>query len=235
MNAQTKIQSPNVYQRLNAARAAFHATKLKKTGKNTFAGYQYFELGDFLVPALKIFAEHGLCATISFSPDLASMRIVNADNPEDWTCITSPMGSAALKGCHEVQNIGAVETYQRRYLWVTALEIVEHDALDATTGRDTGQSEDRTVSPPARGSKHSALQTAVRQFVHTMEGCGDWDEWAAFRDTKESQELIAEVKSKLPQWWDGGPDMPEEFVPLSRRIELLEANLANQIADIARV
>jgi hypothetical protein len=46
------------------------------------------------------------------------------------------MGSAALKGCHEVQNIGAVETYQRRYLWVTAMEIVEHDALDATTAKD---------------------------------------------------------------------------------------------------
>jgi hypothetical protein len=42
------------------------------------------------------------------------------------------MGSAALKGCHEVQNIGAVETYQRRYLWVAALEIVEHDALDSS-------------------------------------------------------------------------------------------------------
>ena len=46
--------------------------------------------------------------------------------------ITSPMGSAALKGCHEVQQIGAVETYQRRYLWVAALEIVEHDALDGS-------------------------------------------------------------------------------------------------------
>jgi hypothetical protein len=27
-----------------------------------------------------------------------------------------------------------VETYQRRYLWMTALEIVEHDILDASTG-----------------------------------------------------------------------------------------------------
>ena len=45
---------------------------------------------------------------------------------------TSPMGSAQLKGCHEVQNIGAVETYQRRYLYVTALAIVEHDALDSS-------------------------------------------------------------------------------------------------------
>jgi hypothetical protein len=51
--------------------------------------------------------------------------------------INSPMSSAALKGCHEVQNLGAVQTYLRRYLWVTAMEIVEHDALDATTGSET--------------------------------------------------------------------------------------------------
>jgi len=51
------------------------------------------------------------------------------------------MGSAALKGCHEVQNIGAVETYQRRYLWVAALEIVEHDALDKTTGKNGAEPE----------------------------------------------------------------------------------------------
>jgi hypothetical protein len=33
-----------------------------------------------------------------------------------------------------VQNLGAVISYLRRYLWVNAFEIVEHDALDATTG-----------------------------------------------------------------------------------------------------
>jgi len=46
--------------------------------------------------------------------------------------ITSPMSSAALKGCHDVQNLGAVQTYIRRYLWVTAMEIVEHDAIDSS-------------------------------------------------------------------------------------------------------
>lgn len=121
----------NVYQRLNAARAAFHQIKLNKSGHNKFAGYRYFELGDFLIPALSVFREHGLCATISFSPELASMVIVNTDEPTQTITITSPLSSAALKGCHEVQNLGAVETYQRRYLWVAALEIVEHDAIDA--------------------------------------------------------------------------------------------------------
>jgi hypothetical protein len=80
-----------------------------------------------------LFNKYGLCDVISFTEDLATMVVYDTDDGSSVT-FTSPMGSAQLKGCHEVQNIGAVETYQRRYLYVTALAIVEHDALDATTG-----------------------------------------------------------------------------------------------------
>lgn len=125
----------NVYEKLNAAREEFHRAKLKKTGQNKFAGYQYFELGDFIIPALEIFKKHNLASIISFGLTEAQMQIVDTEFPEQRIVITSPMSTAALKGCHEVQNLGAVQTYLRRYLWVAALEIVEHDALDATTGR----------------------------------------------------------------------------------------------------
>jgi hypothetical protein len=125
----------NVYQKLNVARAKFHTSKLKKSGHNKFANYYYFELGDFIIPALNIFDEVGLTSIISFGKDMASMTIINMSIPEEQIVISSPMSTAALKGCHEVQNLGAVQTYIRRYLWVAALEIVEHDALDATTGR----------------------------------------------------------------------------------------------------
>lgn len=141
MNAQSKVTAGGVHRKLSAARKQFHTLQLKKTGKNTFAGYDYFELGDFLVPALGVFDEVGLGATVSFDREMATMTIVDLDNPTDTIVLTSPMGSAALKGCHEVQNIGAVETYQRRYLWVAALEIVEHDALDKTTGKKGAEPE----------------------------------------------------------------------------------------------
>jgi hypothetical protein len=52
------------------------------------------------------------------------------------------MSTAALKGCHEVQNLGAVQTYIRRYLWVAALEIVEHDVVDASAGAATFKMKD---------------------------------------------------------------------------------------------
>lgn len=118
-----------VYRKLCAARDKFHTKDLKKTGENKFAKYKYFELADFLIPALEVFKEVGLCAVVSFDESMARMTITDVDDFSSIV-ITSPMGSADLKGCHVVQNIGAVETYQRRYLWVAALEIVEHDAID---------------------------------------------------------------------------------------------------------
>jgi SpoU rRNA methylase family enzyme len=117
------------------ARLKLQNTALTKSGHNKFAGYKYFELGDFLPTIQNIFNELGLCGVVSYTQDLATLTITDGT---DNIVITSPMGSAALKGCHEVQNIGAVETYQRRYLWVTAMEIVEHDVLDAVTGTDSG-------------------------------------------------------------------------------------------------
>lgn len=141
----------NVYEKLNAAREEFHALKLTKTGHNKFAGYNYFELGDFLIPAMQVFKKHGLCGTVSF-PDKAVMTVRNTEKPDETIIFESPMGSAALKGCHEVQNIGAVETYQRRYLWVAALEIVEHDALDS--------SEPVKEQPQKRGAVADVLATS---------------------------------------------------------------------------
>lgn len=122
----------NVYQKLNLAREKFHAAEIKKSGHNKFAGYHYFELSDFVLPALKIFNEVGLTSVTRFEEFDATMEIINNEKPDERISITSPMSEAALKGCHPVQNLGAVQTYIRRYLWVAALEIVEHDSVDSS-------------------------------------------------------------------------------------------------------
>lgn len=72
---------------------------------------------------------------------------------------------------------------------------------------------------------HSALKSELREFVRELEGCGDWGTFTAFRETKDFKRLTKECADKLPQWWSGGPEMAAEFVPLKRRIELMEVNL----------
>lgn len=120
----------SVYKKLQQARVDLQSTTMKKSGHNKFAGYSYFELGDFLPAIQKIFNNIGLCGIVSFGKEEASLLIIDIDDGSNFI-ITSPMSEANLKGCHPIQNLGAVETYTRRYLWVTAMEIVEHDALDS--------------------------------------------------------------------------------------------------------
>lgn len=141
----------NVYKKLQQARLKLQSAPLKKSGRNKFAGYEYFELADFLPTIQTIFAEVGLCGTVSFGTELATLTIVDVDATDNtqpnFVIFSSPMSTAELKGCHAIQNLGAVQTYLRRYLWVAAMEIVEHDALDATTGSDSKKAEPTESSP----------------------------------------------------------------------------------------
>jgi hypothetical protein len=125
----------SVHKKLMAVRCDLLRTKLEKSGHNKFAGYRYFELGDFMPATMDLFYKHGLCGVVSYDTEYAKLCITDV---EDGTVIviTSPMATAALKGAHDIQNLGAVETYQRRYLWMTALELTENDPIDSTAGSE---------------------------------------------------------------------------------------------------
>jgi hypothetical protein len=182
-----------VYKKLSIARVLLQEMPLSKSGHNKFAGYKYFELGDFLPAIQKIFNEIGLVDVISFDKDEATMTIYDADDGSSVQ-FKSPMGSANLKGCHEVQNIGAVETYQRRYLYVTALAIVEHDALDAVTG--DSKVVEAKVETKVETKKEEApmyFVTFVDMLIELAYDCKKVDELTAI--WKTNQKEIDKLKS----------------------------------------
>ena len=124
-------ESKNIYAKLMAARQEFHAIKLVKSGHNEFSNYRYFQLEDFMPFALKCLDAQGLIPVVSFSADLATMTIYEIKG-EGTIVITSPLSSAKLKACHEVQNVGACESYSRRYLWLALFEVVEGDPIEGS-------------------------------------------------------------------------------------------------------
>jgi hypothetical protein len=185
-----------VYKKLIDARIKLQGKELTKSGHNKFAGYKYFELGDFLPAVQSIFNEVGLVDAISFTEDLATMVVYDVDDGSSVT-FTSPMGTANLKGCHEVQNIGACETYQRRYLYTTALAIVEHDALDAVTGSAPVE-----VKPVAKielvpKKIDDDLEPLAEVLITFGETCEDLKELSSF--WKKNQAGIDRMKSQKPE------------------------------------
>ena len=189
-----------VYKKLQEARILLQNTKLNKSGKNKFAGYEYFELGDFLPQIQSICKDVGLCGVLSFNQDMAYLQINDVD---DGTSImfTSPMSSAALKGCHDVQNLGAVQTYLRRYLWTNAFEIVEHDALDATMGASEPVKKTKDTFPDGTPISKPNSPVLIVEKPKTIAGQkGEWQIVAPGvpeGDSKDWLELISTSASML--------------------------------------
>lgn len=138
----------NLYQKLAKARIELQKKELTKSGKNAFAKFSYFELADFLPQINEIFNDVGLCGAVSFTKELATLRIFNAEKPDEMLEFSSPMVEQALtKGGTEIQNLGAIQTYQRRYLYMSALEITENDWVDAQDNTQS-QPQEKPVNNP---------------------------------------------------------------------------------------
>jgi hypothetical protein len=184
-----------VHKKLMDARILLQQAPLKKSGHNKFAGYSYFELGDFLPTINQIFARVGLCGVVSFDKELATLTITDTEDNTEIK-LTSPMAEANLKGCHPIQNLGAVETYTRRYLWVSAMEIVEHDALDSSAPLK----EDKVIISPTQGAQDNIppeeLQYLQEMAVELIATCEQGDPKAAW-DKLEGENLDAEQKIAL--------------------------------------
>lgn len=121
----------NVFEKLNKARVMFQEANVKKSGQNKYAGYTYFELNDILPICNKICNEIKAVCVLNFTESVATLQFIDCEKTDDVITFTSPMSEATLKGCHKVQNLGAVETYIKRYLYQNCFEIAENDALDS--------------------------------------------------------------------------------------------------------
>jgi hypothetical protein len=127
----------NIYEKLQDCRLKLSKAELKKSGKNAYTGGSYFELGDFLPKLTEIMNENKLTSVITFDEEMATLTLIDCEKPEDTIVFTSPMRGATLKGTHPIQNLGAVETYSRRYLYTIAFDIVESDTLDKVQSAQT--------------------------------------------------------------------------------------------------
>ncbi len=167
----------SAHKKLMQARIKLQSIELKKSGQNKFAGFSYFELGDFLPAVQSIFAEVGLCGVVSYSNEYATLKIFDVDQPSDPIVILSPMAELVLKGTHPIQNMGAIQTYQRRYLWMTALEIVEHDQLDATVGEPVKAEPKPEPKPVVKPPKKIEGKPGSWQLSIGLNEDGDADSW----------------------------------------------------------
>ena len=130
----------NVYSKIQLVRAELVKIGLKKSGKNTYSNFTYYELGDFLPSLNKLMNEHGLMTRfviVSGTPEKAVLEIINTDKPEEKVTFYSETANVNIGarsngtgGAEPIQNLGGKITYMRRYLLMMAFEIADSDVVD---------------------------------------------------------------------------------------------------------
>jgi len=149
----------NIYQKLANIRVALQESKLKKSGKNGFANFEYFTLDDFLPTLNNLMDKYQVYSNFSINGDVASLTFINSEKPQEQVTFTSPVAEAEIKGSTPIQCLGGVHTYLKRYLYLNAFEIVEGDVLDALVGTE------KLVDKKAAPKKNSYTQKDIQETI----------------------------------------------------------------------
>jgi hypothetical protein len=123
-----------LFEKIQRVRVGLQKTEVKKSGKmNVRESKPYLELADFTPQLNDLMLAERFTAIINFTPENATLTAYDFDSDQTFT-ITSPMREVKVSGCNDMQNLGAVETYQRRYLYMAMFDIAESDMLDGDSG-----------------------------------------------------------------------------------------------------
>ena len=136
----------SIYKKIQIVKQKLLEANLKKSGENRFAGFKYYELGDFTPQIINLCNEVGLFTKVTFDNEKATLIIINSDKPDQKEEYTSPMRDLELKGCNQIQALGGVETYSRRYLYMSAFDIIENDMFDLQSGTQSNGDRKATES-----------------------------------------------------------------------------------------
>lgn len=123
--------------KIKKGRTWFQKQKIKKSGKNNFHNYTYYELRD-------ISPYHDeMCNQLNIDADLnmkheggwASLDVVDLDQDDKqeikqfWTRVPILSGGNPTQ---EMQQEGGIETYAKRYLFIQLWNINESDPIEAS-------------------------------------------------------------------------------------------------------
>lgn len=105
---------------------------LKKSGKNSFLKFEYYELSDFLPQLYKLCLDNLLFLKVDIEKDKAVLIVKDCETEAEETFTHTfhfNIGQTSDK-VDVMQREGCIATYMRRYLLINAFGIIEPDGLD---------------------------------------------------------------------------------------------------------
>jgi hypothetical protein len=205
-----------------------------KDAKNPHFKTKYADLPAVIAAIKPSLIKHGLAFTQPCQPseDGVTVRTILHHTSGD----TLDLGSLFVPANkRDAQGFGSALTYARRYALVSAFGVPTEDDDGNAASSSMKQPEpprDERKADPKAPSK-TAVQNGLKELSHNMGSIATLAEWYQLKN--QYADLIAIVEKDYPDWWNGWPDQPDNFTPLRRKIEMLEADLSGPSGEFGGV
>lgn len=192
-------------QSIISIRVSLQNAKLKKSGKNKFAGFDYFELADFLPKLNELMEAEGVNDVYYIKDGYAVLELIKDAEVNSYTMpfvmfetpvnikVDKDTGEAReVKTMQDIQYLGALNTYYKRYLYLNAFGITDGEVIDSMDNGNLGNAE------PIKASEK---QIEMLNKLYTPEEKYATLEWAKVKDLhdltiSQASALISKRKGK---------------------------------------
>ena len=188
-------------QSIISIRVSLHNAKLKKSGRNKFAGFDYFELSDFLPKLNELMLEEDINDRYYIKDGYAVLELIKGDEVNTYTMpfvmfdtpanikVDKDTGEVReIKTMQDIQYLGALNTYYKRYLYLNAFGITDGEVIDSMDNSELGKSE------PKAEPKASPKQIEMLNKLYKPEEMQTIYDWAKVSELKD---LTVQQASKL--------------------------------------
>lgn len=121
--------------KIQKGRTWFLNQKIKKSGKNNFQKFSYFELKDIVPFHRQICDDLKIEAWYELTHEYAYLYIfdLEQDDGQEAVKFSFPIRKESSSGkvTKDMQDDGAIQTYTKRYLYVQLWDISDADAIDS--------------------------------------------------------------------------------------------------------
>ena len=130
----------NLNESVISIRVKLQNAKLKKSGHNRFAGFDYFELADFLPKLNELMLEENVNDIFVIYSDRASLTLRKGEEKQEYvipfTQFKTPLNKNGQPSMQDIQYLGALNTYYKRYLYLNAFGITDGEIIDSMDNKD---------------------------------------------------------------------------------------------------
>ena len=146
-----KKEDKNLNESIIQIRVDLQNSKIKKSGKNKYAGFDYYELADFLPKLNELMLKYGVNDKFTIEEEKATLKLIKGDESQVYNIpferFETPLvykkdknGSfikdkngelIQIPSMQDIQYLGALNTYYKRYLYLNAFGITDGEVIDS--------------------------------------------------------------------------------------------------------